>query len=235
MTSSHTFYLPQLSVQFPHRLPQEQYLLVTGGRPPAEKWLQTVAANRILWAVDHGLDSCKAAKLIPRRLIGDGDSAAADTWHWAEALHIPIEKFSPKKDYTDTQLALSFLKKEQISPFVLLTGALGARLDHTFSTLLSFGFSGLPGAIADEQESCFFLHNQETLQFSIKKRPKAISLLSLSSSCQGVSITNMYWPLQNATIQQGFPAEISNELLTTATTFYVSLKKGCLCVYLYWG
>ena len=104
--------LPQLCLQGALSCFQQACLLVVGGRAPDVEWLRKASEGRIVWAVDHGLDACLAAGIVPQRLIGDGDSAAPAAWHFAEEKGIPIEKFPPEKDDTDTQLALRIAKED---------------------------------------------------------------------------------------------------------------------------
>ena len=226
--------LPQLTITYDRPLPAQQHLLIAGGREPSVPWLKAAASGRHIWAIDHGIDSCQKAGLIPERLIGDGDSASASAWSWAEKTAAVVERYAPEKDFTDTQLALSTIKKEQDNPFVLLTGAFGGRFDHAFSTLFSFAFSGLCGGLADEKEACFFLQAEQTLQIQTRKRPKAISLLPFQEPCTGVSIHGTHWPLQKAALSQRLPMAVSNELNKDDSSFTVSLDEGTLGVYLYW-
>ena len=128
--------LPQLCLQGALSCFQQACLLVVGGRAPEVEWLRKASEGRIVWAVDHGLDACLAAGIVPQRLIGDGDSAAPAAWHFAEKKGIPIEKFPPEKDDTDTQLALR-IAKEAGFPAAIVTGAFGGRFDHALSTVMS--------------------------------------------------------------------------------------------------
>ncbi len=229
----HTIQLPQLSIQYRYPLPNSQHLLVLGGRPPAEDWFLETRKSRTLWAVDHGVDLCYRLKTSPALLIGDGDSSSPCAWKWAESLDIPVLRHSPKKDFTDTQLALQELNKFPES-FILLTGAFGGRQDHAFSTILSAAFSGLPIGLADEKEACFFLHDTDILTIRTIVRPKTISLLPLTTTCEKVCIQNVAWPLRDVCLQQAKPYAISNELLPNTDSFQIALGKGCLGVYLYW-
>ena len=152
----------------------------------------------------------------------------------AEKLGIPIHRFPPAKDFTDTQLGLQLAEQYVPDSFFLLTGAFGGRFDHAFSTLFSFAFSGLCGGLADEKEACFFLQAEQTLQIQTRKRPKAISLLPFQESCTGVSIHGTHWPLQEAALSQMLPMAVSNELKKDSSSFRVSLHEGTLGIYLYW-
>jgi thiamine pyrophosphokinase len=226
--------LPQATIKHP-ALPQlAELLLIAGGRSPSPQWLRTAAKNRSVWCIDHGIDACRTAGLMPSRLIGDGDSAATGSWHWAESLNIPIERFSPEKDLTDTQLALHRIKASQPGAYILLTGAFGGRFDHAVSTVYSLLGSGMAGCIADEQEALFYLHGGETITIRFHCRPKAISLLPLGADCQNVSIQGVHWPLSQAYLSQTWPYAISNEPASPDQPFTVSLSQGCLGVYLCW-
>ncbi|MCD7954019.1 MAG: hypothetical protein LUG14_14235 [Synergistaceae bacterium] len=48
--------------------------------------------------------------------------------------------------------------------------------------------------------------------FTFARRPKALSLLSFSESCTGVSIAGVRWPLNEVVLRLGFPYAISNRL-----------------------
>lgn len=227
------FSLPQGTITFSHALSEHIYTLVTGGRPPAADWLQKAYCGK-LWAIDHGIDLCHAMKRVPDFLLGDGDSASPAAWDWALAAGVPCARFNRKKDLTDTQLALAKIKETTPDAFLLLTGAFGGRFDHAMSTLLSCAFSDMPLLLADEQEACFFLRENDRLAFAAKKSPSAISLLPLTSECRGVSIEGVAWPLEDACLRRDAPYAVSNELAAGSSTFRIWQQAGTLAVYLWW-
>jgi len=102
------------------------------------------------------------------------------------------------------------------------------------STLFSCAFSGIPMILADEQEACFFLHEEDSLSFTAKQTPKAVSLLALGGECRGISLAGTQWPLEDAVLRQEEPYAVSNELAEGSSSFRVSLQAGTLAVYLYW-
>ncbi len=222
--------LPDVHVNYDNPLPPGELLLAGGGRAPAADWLCQAARGRQLWCIDRGIDCCHRAGIVPLRLIGDGDSATAEAWQWAAANRVPIEKFPVQKDYTDTQLALDMAAAEQ--KYVVLTGAMGGRFDHAYSTIFSFGHSRLHGCIADEQEAVFFLRGNEKISMTFQKHAKAISLLPLTAKASGVTIQGVYWPLQEAELTQGLPYAVSNE--ATEEKISIALSCGILVVYICW-
>lgn len=223
-------FLPDLKIEYFSGKAAQELLLIGGGRPPMDGWLKETAAGRLLWCIDHGIDCCYRLGLLPKQLIGDGDSASPQAWSWAAKNHVPIAKFPVKKDYTDTQLAFEMAASSHC--FVILTGALGGRFDHAFSTIFSFGHSSLNGCIADEKEAVFFLRHNEAMTLHFHQIPKAVSLLPLTEKADDVCIDGVYWPLKNATISQSLTYTISNEI--SINEIHVSLGKGILAVYICW-
>lgn len=226
--------LPEIVLSFSPARAAPEILLVAGGRPPDIDWLRRVASGRVLWCADHGVDVCRAAGLIPDRLIGDADSAAAEAWRWAETNGAICEKFPPEKDFTDTELALQRIKNERPTAFILLTGAFGGRWDHAFSTLYSLAGSGLSGILADESELLLIVHGGESVRSEVRQTPLALSLLPLFAQCTGVNLTGVRWPLTDARLTQREPNAVSNILIPKEKRFSLSLGSGCLALYLCW-
>ncbi len=224
--------LPQIELLPDEPLPALQYLLIAGGRPPAPDWLKKIKNGRKLWAIDRGIDICHQCHLLPERLLGDGDSASSEAWEWAEAHAIPTDRYPPEKDWTDTQLALNLLAPK--SPFLLLTGCFGGRLDHLFSMIFSCAHAKMPCLLADEQELLFPLHGGHSLTVSCKIPPKALSLLPLTADCEKVCINHVHWPLENTRLSQSAPNAVSN-VPSSDKPITVSVGTGILGIYLDWG
>ena len=224
--------LPKLSIKYPYTLPQNQLLLVGGGREPEEKWLLEAAKGRNLWCIDHGMDICHRLGLMPELVLGDFDSCSPDSLQWAQSNGAEIEKFNPQKDFTDTQAALN--RAHDIGSFCILTGGLGKRFDHTYSTVFTFGNTSLKGCIADEKEAICFLHSNESITLTADFSPKAISLLPISHLVTGVTTQGLYWELSKDELSQMKPYAVSNVLSekNNTNTFTISIKKGILAVYL---
>lgn len=222
--------LPQLTI-YGEKYRQAPWLLFTGGRAPTAGWLKKLPPAGKVFAADHGLDCCRKNSIIPDYILGDGDSAAPDTWTWGKNLGVPIEEFPVAKDLTDTQLALTKMKK---APLILITGAFGGRFDHLYSLMFSCAQQKVPCIISDEQETIAFVKKDEELTFHFNVQPQAISLLPFTAACTGVTINNVRWPLTNATLTQTFPNAISNELLPDQSKLTVNIKQGILGIYCHW-
>ncbi len=216
-------------------------VLVAGGRPPKPDWLRKLAENNNdtpFWAIDRGIDSCRQAGIIPRRPLGDADSARSTSWKWAEQQEVPIDRFPAAKNLTDFQLALQLSQTDYGNRFLLATGAFGGRLDHAFSLLHSLTGDGRPGCLADHQEVVIILRGGEAAGIAFREtdnKVAALSLLPLSPNCSGVSVSGVRWPLEKAALTQKLPYAVSNELLQEAKKISVSLTDGVLGIYLLFG
>lgn len=229
--------LPQLKASFLQPIPSAQVLLVAGGRPPASTWLQKAACGREIWCADRGIEACQQAGIRPLRLIGDGDSASRGAWDWGESLGIQVDRFSPQKDLTDTQLALQKIGGAHPNALILMTGVWGGRFDHAFSNIFSLAGAcrqGSRGCAADENEVLLLLNGSDEVVVDTHSRPAAISLLPLSPVCRGVSISGVHWPLDQVVLKSALPYAISNELSPTGHSFKAAVETGCLGVYLQW-
>ncbi len=227
--TANSLYLPPCTIQTSFALPAKRLLLVLGGRAPATSWLQQMGRNLPVWAIDHGLDACRAASIVPQRLIGDGDSAHPDSWDWAKKQGVPIDKFQREKDDTDTQLALRTASEAAHGQAtLLLTGAFGGRFDHAYSTIFSASRAQVPVVLADEKEACCFLHAGESLRITCKQHPKAFSLLPLTDAVTGVTLQGAHWPLADATLTQAYELESADNALS------LSIRSGILAVYCCW-
>ena len=101
----------------------------------------------LIVSADGALKNCLYLKLIPDIVIGDMDSICEDDkkilkTHNSKALFInsPCEK-----NESDTQLALEYLVKSNIKNIILI-GALGKRMDHSFANLLNISSEKLKNA-----------------------------------------------------------------------------------------
>ena len=221
--------LPQCEIKICPEKVLEEILLVNGGRQPDKKYFLELAKDRKIFAIDKGIDICRAANILPEKLIGDFDSAEKISVDWAEKNKIPVERHPVDKDFTDLQLALELLHEK----IILVTGAFGGRVDHLFSTIFTCANSNLKIFLADEQEIIFFLKGGESAEIKFFQKPFAVSLLPMTEICDGVSIDNVHWQLDNAKLFQKIPSAISNRL--EGEKIKINLRAGTLAIYFVFG
>ena len=222
-----TLNLPQLEIFYPAQIRRE-ILFVAGGRRPDEKYFVELARSREIFAVDKGIEICRDLNILPKILIGDFDSAKSSAVDWALENKIPIERHPVDKDLTDTQLALELAEKNSAS-YIILTGIFGGRFDHLFSNVFTCAASTIKTCLADEREIIFFVRGGESVNVKFFVRPKNLSLLPITATCEGVTINNVHWQLDGATLKQNFPNAVSNRV--ESDEIKINLDKGTLAVY----
>lgn len=213
--------------------------MVLGGRAPSGDFLSTLSEFGDVWAVDRGVDACRAAGVAPKLLVGDFDSASGESRSWALKLGVPVSEYQKDKDMTDFQLALEIFKREHKSDGtkLFLTGAFGGRFDHLWSLLISFMNlvdDEVPFCIADEIEGLLILKGPDEYSLNFQRIPKALSLISFSEQCLGVSISGVRWPLADVELKYSFPYAVSNRLDSGANT-KIACSSGTLGAYWVWN
>lgn len=222
--------LPQCEIRYAPAISDNEILFSAGGRVPSEKFFKAVAQGRKVFAVDKGIEICRACNILPQILIGDFDSAEKSAVDWAIENKVPVERHPVEKDLTDTQLALQ-LFGENIS--ALVTGIFGGRVDHLFSNIFTCANSEIRNFLADEREIIFYVKGGETVEVNFFEKPFALSLLPISEICEGVTSENLHWELENATLKQNFPNAVSNRVETSKIK--ISVEAGTLAIYLFFS
>ena len=219
--------LPQCEIFYP--TPAQEILFVAGGRVPSREFFLNVADGRKIFCIDKGIELCRACEIIPEFLIGDFDSANNDSVNWARGKNISVEKYPADKDFTDTQLALNRAAEIFGEHVAILTGCFGGRFDHLYSTIFTCAALNRKIFLADEREIIFYLRGGEGATVKFFKMPLAVSLLPMTSACEGVTTKNLHWELDGATLTQNFPNATSNR--ADSDKIFISLAKGTLAIY----
>ncbi|MBQ3442207.1 MAG: thiamine diphosphokinase [Selenomonadaceae bacterium] len=220
------------------RLPQcelaltslQEILFVSGGRPPSRQFFLSMAGGRKIICVDKGIELCKACGVVPNFLIGDFDSANQSAIGWARAKGVHVESYPADKDFTDTQLALSRAAELFGEHTAILTGAFGGRVDHLYSTIHTCAALNRAIVLADEREIIFYVKGGESVDVKFFSKPLAVSLLPMTSTCEGVTTKNLHWELDGATLAKDFPNATSNRI--EHDEIFISIDSGTLAIYL---
>lgn len=221
--------LPQCEIFSSPAVPEREFLFVAGGRKPNLNWFRKVADGKKIFCIDKGIEICFELELLPEYLIGDFDSAEKKFIDLARKKNIPIEQHPVEKDFTDTQLAIFFAERLKENFSCILTGIFGGRFDHMFSTIFSCARSKRKICLADEREIIFYLRDGESAEIKFFEKPVAVSLLPITGLCEGVTIKNVRWELDGATLEQNFPNAVSNKI--SGDEIKISVRKGTLAIY----
>lgn len=181
---------------------------------------QTLRTDDYVIFCDSGLKHLKQLQVQPSLIVGDFDSH--------ENPHLDVETIvlPCEKDDTDTVYAVKEAVKRGFDDFLLI-GVVGARLDHTLgnvSILLYLDSLGKHGCIIDDYSEMEIVSEKPV---SVCDRYAFFSLLNITGSANGITITGAKYPLNGGVISCEYQYGISNEVLPGETAV-VSVKCGKL-------
>jgi thiamine pyrophosphokinase len=189
-------------------------------------------------AADRGILFCHRYGIRPDRIVGDFDSLSeADGDGAAELLAryrsegVPIDRFNPVKDTTDTAIALD-RAMDAGADEVWFFGATGTRVDHSLSNIFDLyrlHKRGITGVIMDA-------HNRITMPVGTEMEitragqyGNRLSLFPVRGEVTGVTLEGTKYPLHEADLIQGDGGlTVSNEI--TADVCSIHWKSGTLLV-----
>lgn len=182
----------------------------------------------LIIAADSGYNNASRLGVRPGLLLGDLDSIDRGALAPDELEHIEKIIVPAIKDDTDTQLAVD-TALERGADEIIIIGGLGGRLDHTLSMVFLLEYikdKGARGVITDGRNRVRIMESGEEL--TIKRGYKYLSLVGLTDTCEGVSISGVFYPLKDAVLERKYAFAVSNEI--TADAAEISLSKGILLV-----
>ena len=175
---------------------------------------------------DGGLVHARALGLTVRMLVGDLDSLGTPPPDG-----VPVLRFPPEKDDTDTLLAIDWALAQGRRDF-LLVGGLRGRLDHTvanFSALLHLCRAGAQGFIADGDNEAHMLL-KGTMRFP-RREGWYISAFPFDREACGVTERGLKYPLEEAVLRNDRVLGVSNEF-TDAPAAEITVRQGPLLLIL---
>ena len=176
-------------------------------------------------AADSGYTHALAAGIRPDLLIGDFDSLTGTIDETIKTIKAPVVK-----DDTDTMLAVKYALAKGYRDFLLL-GATGGRLDHQMANVAVCAYIAEQGGICemrDSANSIFAIKNSKILLD--KKEGWSVSVFSYTDQSEGVSLTGLKYPLNNATLTSTFPIGVSNKFADEKAS--VEVKDGIVVIVL---
>lgn len=168
---------------------------------------------------DGGLRHAENMKIKPNLTVGDFDS-------WHGDVSGEVKRFDPKKDYTDTHIAVSEALERGCDD-ILLLGCAGTRLDHTLSNigLLEYiAHHGAKGQLVNENNIITVITSDSSF---IGKKGDYLSIIPIGEA-RGVTLTNLKYPLNNKTLKFEESLAVSNEFLDGPAL--IELSSGSLIV-----
>ena len=171
---------------------------------------------------DCGLKHQDGLKRNPDLVIGDFDSHPKPQ-DLNNVIVLPVVK-----DDTDTIFAVKEGMRRGYDEFLLL-GATGGRQDHNLGNiyaLLMLTKNGKSAMILDDYSEISIIPAGR--EHRVKWGCKFFSLLNISGTARGITITGAKYPLDNAEIAPEYQYGISNEVLSQYEDAVISLREGYL-------
>ena len=184
-------------------------------------------SQRLVIACDGGLDHCAANGIRPDKILGDFDSVSEKSLEYFK--DIPKTVYPAKKDMTDIELGME-LAFELGAEDITTTGALsGTRLDHTLCNiqlLLKCLERGINARLINRTNRIELIDKNRSL--CLENEGKYVSLLPITQSVEGITLTGFEYPLENFTLNKGTSLCVSNKIDKKIAK--ITIKKGILSV-----
>ncbi len=174
-------------------------------------------------AADGGVKHALKHDIPIDLIIGDFDSYEGEL-----PSNVPIIRFKPEKDDTDTGLSVTYAIDRGFDDITII-GGIGGRLDHTIANIQVLAGAALRGVqieIRDKGNTASVIKDGSV---TLQARPNtAFSLFSLSERCLGVNICNAKYPLHDHELVYSFPLGCSNEFAGGPAE--ISVAEGTLLI-----
>ena len=166
----------------------------------------SVPEGALVIACDRGYDYARRCGVTPDLVVGDFDSLTAPV-----DSGVPVMRFRPEKDDTDTLLAIRIALSRGCDRLELVC-ALGGRLDHLLANLQAAVFAAEQGAAIRIESPSTEIHALRNGSLTLPRREGfSLSVFAASDLCRGVSISGAKYSLRDAELTNRFPLGVSNE------------------------
>ena len=182
-------------------------LIISGGEVDNYNFYKSyINDDDFIICADGCIKHLNAIEKLPDVFVGDFDSSSEN--ELCEG--IEIYKHNPKKNDTDTKLAVDVAFENGYGNIEILCG-LGGRVDHLLANVFLLKYihdNGGTGKIVDEKNTILLLTDKVILE---KEENAFVSVVPISSTLNGVTNKGLVYPLNDYTMHFGTTRGISNE------------------------
>lgn len=204
-------------------------LIIGNGSDIEKKYIENINIEYVICA-DGGLEKAEKLCLKPNLILGDFDSVGKLILEEYKNNGIEIVKFPSEKDYTDMELAIEHAIEKGFKDIVLI-GATGTRLDHTYANLQlleKYMYQGINIEIIDNNNHIKIISDNTDLIVE-NKVGYYISLSPITEHIEGLTLEGFKYPLNNVSVKRGSTLLVSNEIIEKQGR--IKLKKGTTLVF----
>ena len=188
-----------------------------------------IKADDFVICADGGYDHAKDIGIQINVLLGDLDSISSKE---IDDAGIELVQYPTDKDYTDTELALTFAY-ERGADEVLVFGAMGTRMDHTFANILMLTTFNkkMKVTLINEHNKIFALGEGHRGIIETVEPGVYVSLIPIDK-CEGITTKNLKYELTGSVMEVGYGRGVSNvaisdeiEIVCTKGNLIVMISK----------
>jgi len=221
-----------LWVEFAHTMtrPRREFravVVANGELRHPERLMQSVDRADLVVAADGGANWLVSQGRPPDVLVGDMDSVSPGVLQALTESHRRLLRHSPRKDETDTELALLEVVAMGATHITVL-GALGGRIDHTLANVQLLLMPQLKEIEARIFDGCSYLWIVGPEGKIRGKIGDLVSLIPLGGSVGGITTEGLEYPLRDETLCLGAARGVSNVLVQSEAR--ITVRWGNLLV-----
>ena len=183
-----------------------------------------ITEDDFIICADGAAHHLKNMDISPDVWIGDFDSCKmSESEFSAFSKDAQVVRLNPVKDFTDTESACDYAINQGYKSIAIF-GALGSRFDHTMANvflLFKLEIAGVDAKIINEKNIIYLAKDENLISPGDFEN---VSLIPVCKKIEGVTITGMYYNVENIDIMRGSSLGVSNRLVSTVGK--ISIKKG---------
>ena len=173
----------------------------------------TYKSTDFIIAVDGGITKLRKSGIKPNVFFGDCDSCLSDDKIWINESNFDVNIYPQKKEKSDFELASDFILDNWKNPLeVNIYGMMYGRTDHFLFNIeiaVKMSIHGFEVTFIGENEKLIVSNGLKPIILNVKKN-KLISLFALSEKVDGVTTTNLEYPLYGETLFRKSTRGLSN-------------------------
>ena len=206
-----------------------EVVIIANGEINDLQYIQKIIQDKYIICADGAAKYLRQINMVPDLLVGDFDSISSDDLLWMKSKKVNYEKFPPRKDQTDTELALEYAFKILPKPrSIVIVGGLGSRWDHSLANIMLLNNildQGIEGKIISDNDEIILAETNISINGEIGE---LLSIIPLTSVVKGITLEGLEYPLQNRDIKISSTLGISN--VFTAKVAKIFIEKGRLLI-----
>jgi thiamine pyrophosphokinase len=199
-------------------------------------WPGWLSPGAMIVAADGGARHASALGLRIDRWVGDGDSLGEAGITELLAAGVPVDRVSPDKDQSDTELAIRAALDLGASSITIVGALGGPRADHAIANLTLLSMPALVGldvrlVAADVRVRLLRAPGPDGSPSRVALEGRVgdlVSLLPVGGDGEGIATTGLAYPLDDEPLLDGRTRGLSNK--RTAPLATVTLRSGRLLV-----